>query len=94
MALHGLGVANPITAMDYADRGLVVRKLSVVVTFSCLLAILGAIHAGRQDAVAADLITKRCGQAATIVTRNLDFDEWDQAFATPKGTTAQTQAGI
>lgn len=41
MALHGLGVGvvNPITALDYADRGLVVRKLSVDVTFSCLLAI-------------------------------------------------------
>lgn len=41
MALHGLGVGvvNPITALDYADRGLVVRKLSVDVMFSCLLAI-------------------------------------------------------
>jgi DNA-binding transcriptional LysR family regulator len=41
MALHGLGVGivNPITALDYAQRGLVVRKLSVDVTFSCLLAI-------------------------------------------------------
>ncbi len=41
MALHGLGVGvvNPITALDYADRGLVVRKLSVDVTFSCFLAI-------------------------------------------------------
>jgi DNA-binding transcriptional LysR family regulator len=41
MALHGLGVGvvNPITALDYADRGLVVRKLSVEVTFSCFLAI-------------------------------------------------------
>lgn len=41
MALHGLGVGivNPITALDYADRGLVVRKLSVDVGFSCLLAI-------------------------------------------------------
>ncbi|MDP3759720.1 MAG: LysR substrate-binding domain-containing protein [Ramlibacter sp.] len=34
MALHGLGVGvvNPITALDYADRGLVVRRLSVDVT--------------------------------------------------------------
>jgi DNA-binding transcriptional LysR family regulator len=41
MALHGLGVGvvNPITALDYADRGLVVRKLSVDVMFSCFLAI-------------------------------------------------------
>ncbi len=41
MALQGLGVGvvNPITALDYADRGLVIRKLSVDVTFSCLLAI-------------------------------------------------------
>ncbi|WP_431094533.1 LysR substrate-binding domain-containing protein [Polaromonas aquatica] len=41
MALHGLGVGvvNPITALDYADRGLVVRRLSVDVTFSCFLAI-------------------------------------------------------
>ncbi|HSV47618.1 MAG TPA: LysR substrate-binding domain-containing protein [Ramlibacter sp.] len=41
MALHGLGVGvvNPITALDYAQRGLVVRKLSVDVMFSCLLAI-------------------------------------------------------
>jgi DNA-binding transcriptional LysR family regulator len=41
MALHGLGVGiiNPITALDYADRGLVVRRLSIDVTFSCLLAI-------------------------------------------------------
>jgi DNA-binding transcriptional LysR family regulator len=41
LALHGLGIGivNPITALDYADRGLVVRKFSVDVTFSCLLAI-------------------------------------------------------
>jgi len=41
MALHGLGVGivNPITALDYADRGLAVRKLSIDVTFSCFLAI-------------------------------------------------------
>jgi hypothetical protein len=39
--LHGLGVGivNPITALDYADRGLVVRTLSTDVMFSCLLAI-------------------------------------------------------
>jgi IstB-like ATP binding protein len=28
-----------------------------------------------------DLIAERYEQAATIVTSNLDFDEWDQAFA-------------
>lgn len=41
MALLGLGVGmvNPITALDYADRGLVIRKLSVDVSFACLLAI-------------------------------------------------------
>jgi DNA-binding transcriptional LysR family regulator len=41
MALQGLGVGvvNPITALDYADRGLVVRKLTLDVTFSCLLAV-------------------------------------------------------
>ena len=41
MALHGLGVGivNPITALDYAERGLAVRKLSIDVTFSCLLAV-------------------------------------------------------
>jgi len=43
MAMHGLGIGigivNPITALDYAQRGLVVRKLTVDVTFSCLLAI-------------------------------------------------------
>ena len=40
LALHGLGVGlvNPITALDYAERGLVVRKFSVDVSFSCLLA--------------------------------------------------------
>ncbi len=27
-----------------------------------------------------DLIAERYEQAATIVTSNLDFDEWDQAF--------------
>lgn len=41
MALRGLGVGiiNPITAVDYADRGLVIRRLTVDVTFSCHLAI-------------------------------------------------------
>jgi DNA-binding transcriptional LysR family regulator len=40
MALLGLGVGlvNPITALDYAERGLVVRRLSVDVSFACLLA--------------------------------------------------------
>jgi DNA-binding transcriptional LysR family regulator len=40
MALRGLGVGlvNPITALDYAERGLVVRRLSVDVFFSCVLA--------------------------------------------------------
>jgi len=41
MALRGLGVGlvNPITALDYAERGLVVRRLSVDVFFSCVLAL-------------------------------------------------------
>ena len=39
LALRGLGVGlvNPITALDYAERGLVVRKFSVDVSFACLL---------------------------------------------------------
>ena len=39
MALRGLGVGlvNPVTALDYAERGLVVRKLSVDVSFACVL---------------------------------------------------------
>jgi DNA-binding transcriptional LysR family regulator len=41
MALSGLGVGvvNPITALDYAQRGLAIRKLTVDVSFACLLAI-------------------------------------------------------
>lgn len=41
MALRGLGVGlvNPITALDYAERGLIVRRLSVDVSFTCLLAL-------------------------------------------------------
>ncbi len=41
LALRGLGVGlvNPITALDYADRGLVVRKFSSDVLFACLLAL-------------------------------------------------------
>ncbi|MDH6591175.1 DNA-binding transcriptional LysR family regulator [Variovorax sp. TBS-050B] len=40
MALRGLGVGlvNPVTALDYADRGLVVRRLAADVFFSCVLA--------------------------------------------------------
>ena len=39
MALQGLGIGlvNPITALDYVDRGLVVRHLSVNVQFACVL---------------------------------------------------------
>lgn len=33
----GIGVVNPITALDYARRGLVIRPLSLEVPFSCLL---------------------------------------------------------
>ena len=41
MALRGLGVGlvNPITALDYAQRGLVARRLSADVFFSCVLAL-------------------------------------------------------
>ena len=41
LALRGLGVGlvNPITALDYAERGLVVRKFSIDVSFACLLAL-------------------------------------------------------
>lgn len=41
MALQGLGVGvvNPITTLDYAARGLVIRRLAVDVNFTCLLAV-------------------------------------------------------
>lgn len=41
LALRGLGVGlvNPITALDYAERGLVVRKFASDVSFACLLAL-------------------------------------------------------
>jgi len=39
LALNGLGVgiANPITAVDYVDRGLCLRRLAEKINFSCLL---------------------------------------------------------
>ncbi len=39
LALQGLGVGlvNPITALDYVDRGLVVRRFSQDVQFACVL---------------------------------------------------------
>ncbi|MFN5347988.1 MAG: LysR substrate-binding domain-containing protein [Polaromonas sp.] len=39
MALQGLGVGvvNPVTALDYAERGLVLRRLHTEVSFACLL---------------------------------------------------------
>jgi DNA replication protein DnaC len=37
-----------------------------------------------------DLIAERYEQAPTIVTSNLDFDEWDQAFATNRLLAAAT----
>lgn len=39
LALRGLGVGlvNPITAVDYAERGLAVRSLSIDVSFACEL---------------------------------------------------------
>jgi DNA-binding transcriptional LysR family regulator len=44
MALQGLGIGlvNPITALDYVDRGLSVRRLSVDVQFSCVLVLPSA----------------------------------------------------
>lgn len=41
MALLGLGVGvvNPVTALDYADRGLTIRKLTIDVSFTCMLAV-------------------------------------------------------
>ena len=33
----GIGVVNPITALDYAQRGLVIRPLAIDVPFACLL---------------------------------------------------------
>ena len=41
LAMRGLGVGlvNPITALDYAERGLVVRKFASDVSFACLLAL-------------------------------------------------------
>jgi DNA-binding transcriptional LysR family regulator len=49
MALRGLGVGlvNPITALDYAERGLAIRKLSVDVLFTCVLALpVGKVMSG------------------------------------------------
>jgi DNA-binding transcriptional LysR family regulator len=49
MALRGLGVGlvNPITALDYAERGLAIRRLSVDVLFSCVLALpVGKVMSG------------------------------------------------
>ena len=37
-----------------------------------------------------DLVAERYEQAATIVTSNLDFDEWDQAFAANRLLAAAT----
>lgn len=39
LALNGLGVGivNPVTALDYVDRGLCMRRLAERVSFSCLL---------------------------------------------------------
>jgi DNA-binding transcriptional LysR family regulator len=41
LALCGLGVGlvNPITALDYAKRGLAIRQLNVQIPFTCLLAV-------------------------------------------------------
>lgn len=41
MAMHGMGIGivNPITALEYARRGLVVRPLAVDISFAALLVI-------------------------------------------------------
>lgn len=66
MALRGLGVGlvNPVTALDYAERGLVVRRFSVDVYFTCLL----ALPAGKAlSATARDFIS--------LMRQQLDEDE-------------------
>jgi DNA-binding transcriptional LysR family regulator len=58
MALRGLGVGlvNPITALDYAERGLQVRKLSIDIQFSCVLALpSGKLMSGTAQRFLADL---------------------------------------
>jgi DNA-binding transcriptional LysR family regulator len=38
----GIGIVNPITALDYAKRGLVIRPLALDVPFACLLVLPSA----------------------------------------------------
>lgn len=66
MALRGLGVGivNPITALDYAERGLVVRRLAIDVTFSCWL----AIPAGR-------VLSSTAQKCLALMRQQLQHDE-------------------
>ena len=66
LALRGLGVGlvNPITALDYAERGLIVRKLSINVQFACLL----ALPAGR-------LLSGTAKQLLSVMRKQLADDE-------------------
>ena len=66
LALRGLGVGlvNPITALDYAERGLVVRKLSINVNFACVL----ALPAGR-------ILSGTAKQLLSVMRKQLADDE-------------------
>ena len=66
LAMHGLGVGlvNPITAFDYAQRGLVVRKLAIDIQFRCLL----ALPAGR-------LLSGAAKQLLSVMRKQLANDE-------------------
>ena len=59
MALRGLGLGlvNPITALDYAERGPVVRRLSIDVQFACILVLPG------------DRVLSRIAQSFQVVMR-------------------------
>ena len=66
LALRGLGVGlvNPITALDYAERGLIVRKFSINVQFACLL----ALPAGR-------MLSGTAKQLLSVMRKQLADDE-------------------
>lgn len=66
LAMHGLGIGlvNPITAFDYAQRGLVVRKLAIDIQFRCLL----ALPAGR-------LLSGAAKQLLSVMRKQLANDE-------------------
>jgi DNA-binding transcriptional LysR family regulator len=66
MALRGpgVGLVNPITALDCAERGLVVRKLSINVNFACVL----ALPAGR-------MLSGTAKQLLSVMRKQLAKDE-------------------